>query len=221
MNDKIIHVYLMPGMAASPKIFEYIKLPENQFELHRLEWTLPLKNESVSGYALRMTTTFIKHDNVVLLGVSFGGIVVQEMAKHITVRKLIIVSSIKTKFELPRKLSFLRYIRFYNLVPLSWVNKIEVIKKYTFSSRIYKKMEQYDRYLSVKDSGYLRWAFKEVLCWKQEVCLPDIVHIHGDSDTIFPIKNIKNCMVVENGTHAMIITKYQWFNENLPAIILE
>ena len=221
MNDKIIHVYLMPGMAASPKIFEYIKLPENQFELHRLEWTLPLKNESVSGYALRMTTTFIKHDNVVLLGVSFGGIVVQEMAKHITVRKLIIVSSIKTKFELPRKLSFLRYIRFYNLVPLSWVNKIEVIKKYTFSSRIYKKMEQYDRYLSVKDSGYLRWAFKEVLCWNQEVCLPDIVHIHGDSDTIFPIKNIQNCMVVEKGTHAMIITKYQWFNENLPAIILE
>lgn len=82
-------------------------------------------------------------------------------------------------------------------------------------------MEQYDRYLSVKDSRYLRWAFKEIICWNQEVCFPNIIHIHGDSDTIFPLKNIQNCIVVENGTHAMIITKYQWFNENLPSLILE
>jgi len=30
MDHEIIHVYLMPGMAASPIIFEYIKLPENR-----------------------------------------------------------------------------------------------------------------------------------------------------------------------------------------------
>jgi pimeloyl-ACP methyl ester carboxylesterase len=220
MSQDIIHVYFMPGMAASPKIFEYIKLPENQFSIHYLEWMLPIDNESIEAYALRLTST-IEHDNIVLIGVSFGGVLVQEMAKHINARKLIIVSSIKSKHELPRKLGILRAIRFYNLVPLRWVNKIEIIKKYTFSSRVYKKLEQYDRYLSVKNSKYLRWAFKEMLLWNQEVCLPDIVHIHGDSDTIFPLKNIKNCMIVENGSHAMILTKYQWFNENLPAIILE
>jgi esterase/lipase len=220
MDNKIIHVYLMPGMAASPKIFEYIKLPENLFEIHYLEWIIPISNELISDYSIRLIEQ-IKHENIVLIGVSFGGVLVQEMAKHIKVRKLIIVSSIKTKYELPKKLATLKYIRFYNFVPLRWVNKIELIKKYTFSSRIYKKMEQYDRYLSVKDSRYLRWAFKEIICWNQEVCFPNIIHIHGDRDTIFPLKNIQNCIVVENGTHAMIITKYQWFNENLPSLILK
>ena len=42
MNQDIIHVYLMPGMAANPSIFEYIKLPEDQFKIHWLEWVIPL-----------------------------------------------------------------------------------------------------------------------------------------------------------------------------------
>ncbi|MFT7428963.1 MAG: hypothetical protein ACI9IZ_001458, partial [Nonlabens sp.] len=40
------HVYLMPGMAASSLIFEHIKLPENDFTLHYLEWIIPHKQES-------------------------------------------------------------------------------------------------------------------------------------------------------------------------------
>ena len=99
MSKEIIHVYLMPGMAASPKIFEHIQLPEDQFEVHLLEWFLPIENETISAYALRMTSE-IKHDNIFLLGVSFGGVLVQEMSKHITVRKLIIVPSVKLTKEI-------------------------------------------------------------------------------------------------------------------------
>ena len=48
-----------------------------------------------------------------------------------------------------------------------------------------------------------------------------IIHIHGDNDAVFPIKNIANCIAIKGGTHIMIISKYKWFNENLPRIILE
>ena len=54
MSQELIHVYFMPGMAASPKIFEHIKLPENQFKIHYLEWMIPLEEESISDYALRL-----------------------------------------------------------------------------------------------------------------------------------------------------------------------
>ena len=87
----------MPGMAASPRIFEYIKLPDD-FELIKLSWMSPTKGESLSGYAKRMCQR-IEHKNPVLLGVSFGGILVQEMAKHISCRKVIIVSSVKSNAE--------------------------------------------------------------------------------------------------------------------------
>ena len=85
----------MPGMAASPKIFEYLKFPMN-FQIHLLSWIPPVKNEPLSDYAKRMCKRVV-HKNPILLGVSFGGILVQEMAKYVSVKKIVIVSSIKSK----------------------------------------------------------------------------------------------------------------------------
>ena len=220
MIQQIIHVYFMPGMAASPKIFEHIKLPENQFEIHFLEWAIPFDNESLDGYALRMTQ-FIKHDNVVLLGVSFGGVLVQEMSKYLKLRKLIIVSSVKSMHELPKKMLLAKSTGAYKIVPTNLVSKIEVFEKYAFGKLIVRRIELYKKYLSVNDSKYLSWAIKEMVCWEQDTYNSDIVHIQGDNDSVFPIKNISNCIIIPKGSHIMIISKYKWFNENLPRIILE
>lgn len=220
MNKKVIHIYLMPGMAASPKIFEYINLPETQFEIHLLEWIIPIDNETIENYALRMTT-FIRHGNIVLLGVSFGGVLVQEMSKHISVRKLIIVSSVKSMHELPKKMLLAKSTMAYKLLPVQLVSNIELFAKYAFGSNIKKRLELYKKYLSVNDSDYLSWAIKQMVSWSQESSHDSVVHIHGDNDAVFPIKNISNCITIAGGTHIMIITKYKWFNENLPRIILE
>ena len=220
MKDEIIDVYLMPGMAASSKIFEYIMLPENQFNIHLLEWMMPINNESIESYALRMTK-HIKHDNIVLLGVSFGGVLVQEMSKYISVRKLIIVSSVKSMQELPNKMLLAKSTMAYKLLPVQLISNIELFAKYAFGSNIAKRLELYKKYLSVSDSDYLSWAIKQMVCWNQENHQSEIIHIHGDNDAVFPIKNITNCIVVKGGTHIMIINKHKWFNENLPKIILE
>ena len=39
--------------------------------------------------------------NAILVGVSFGGVVVQEMAAFLNLKNLVIISSVKTKEELP------------------------------------------------------------------------------------------------------------------------
>ena len=77
-ND--IHVYFMPGMCANSLIFERIKLNPS-FKLHYLEWIPPLKKESLSNYVVRLSNN-IKHDNPILIGVSFGGVIVQELSKR-------------------------------------------------------------------------------------------------------------------------------------------
>ena len=79
----------MPGMAANSSIFEHIQLPDNDFKMHFLEWVIPTKRESLVSYARRMVLK-IEYPNVVLIGVSFGGVLVQEMSKQINLRKLII-----------------------------------------------------------------------------------------------------------------------------------
>lgn len=220
MIEDRIHVYLMPGMAASPLIFEHIKLPENKFQIHLLEWFIPHDNESISDYALRMCA-HIKHDNIVLLGVSFGGVLVQEISKHINLRKLIIVSSVKSMHELPKHMLIAKATKVYKLVPTQLASNIDVLEKYAFGDLVSKRIELYKKYLSVNDSRYLNWAIKNMVCWNQEKHDSKIIHIHGDNDSVFPIKNIENCIVLKNGTHIAIINKYKWFNENLPRLILE
>jgi hypothetical protein len=59
-----------------------------------------------------------------------------------------------------------------------------------------------------------------MVSWSQDEAIPNIIHIHGDRDPVFPIKNISNCITLKGGTHIMIINKYKWFNENLPKLIL-
>ncbi|WP_242085165.1 alpha/beta hydrolase [Aestuariivivens sediminis] len=220
MSQELIHVYLMPGMAASPQIFEYIKLPNEQFQIHYLEWMLPIENETLKAYALRMNQ-HIHHDQIVLLGVSFGGILVQEMSRHIKVKKLIIVSSVKSSSELPKRFLLLKWTRAYKLLPTKWISNIKLFSKYAFGENVQRRLDLYKRYLSFNQPEYLKWAIEQLVCWKQQEVIPKIVHIHGDHDHVFPIKHISDCMTIKGGTHVMIINKFRWFNTHLPTIILE
>ncbi|WP_309614097.1 alpha/beta hydrolase [Flavobacterium sp.] len=216
-----IHVYFMPGMAASSSIFERIHLPTDIFEVHLLEWVLPNKNESLKEYAKRMAKN-IKHENVILVGVSFGGILVQEMKPFINPKKVIIISSVKSNAELPRRMKIAKTTKAYKLIPTKLFENIELLAKFTFGSSILKqKFKLYEKFLSVRDKVYLDWAIEQIINWDRTEIDNEIIHIHGDADEVFPIIQIKNCIQVKGGTHIMIITKYKWFNENLPKIMLE
>lgn len=215
-----IPVYFMPGLAASTAIFERIQLPEAEFEVHLLEWVIPLAKESLVDYAKRITEK-ITQKNPVLIGVSFGGILVQEMSKHIDVRKVIIISSVKSNLEFPRRMKIAKTTKAYKLIPMSLILNLENLAKFSFGPTINKRIKLYEKFLSVRDMGYLEWAVEKVILWDRTIADQTVVHIHGDMDDVFPIKYIKNCRVVKGGTHIMILNKYRWFNANLVAIILE
>lgn len=214
-----IHVYFMPGLAASSTIFERIQLPTATFEMHLLDWKIPHKNETLVAYAKRMAEE-VTHDQAVLVGVSFGGVLVQEMATFLQLRKLIIVSSVKTNLEIPMTMRILKSTKAYKLVPTTLLQNIEVLNKFSFSSVIQQRLKLYEKYMSMRNKSYLEWAIEQMLLWDRIKPNPEVVHIHGDADEVFPIKNIQNCITIKGGTHIMILTKFRWMNENLPKIIL-
>lgn len=219
MDKELIHVYLMPGMAANPTIFEFIKLPENQFEIHWLEWEIPLANETLQAYAKRISLK-VMHEKPVLLGVSFGGVLVQEMSRFLDVRQLILVSTVKTKHEMPKRLQFVKKTKMYKILPTQLLGDVKVLTKYAFGKTLKRRVELYNKYLSVNNKRYLDWAIKEMVCWNQDKPIPNSIHIHGEDDAVFPVSNISNYISIPKATHVMIIYKYKWFNQNLPKIIL-
>ncbi len=208
----------MPGLAASPKIFEYIELPPQRYCLHFLEWQIPKREETFDSYAQRMCK-FIEHENAVLLGVSFGGMLVQEMSKFLNLKKLFVVSSVKSYHELPKRLKILKYTKAYKVLPTQWLSNIDLLAKYAFGETIKKRVDLYKKYLSVTDKTYLDWSIEQIVCWKQDKPNPKAIYIHGDNDLVFPHSCQGDCIVVKGGTHIMILNKYKWFNENLPKLI--
>tara|TARA_R110002012_G_scaffold319389_3_gene539817 strand:+ start:27063 stop:27743 length:681 start_codon:yes stop_codon:yes gene_type:complete len=220
MDQDIIHVYFMPGLAANPTIFEHIKLPERQFKIHWMEWQIPEDNETISDYALRLSKQ-ITEKHVALLGVSFGGVLVQEMSKYLKLKRLIIISSIKSTHEMPNRMKIMSVTKAYKLFPASLLGNMDLLAKYAFGETVKKRVELYKKYLSVTDPKYINWAVKEMICWKQDKPPENLIHIHGSLDNVFPYRHIKNCITVNKGTHIMVLNKYRWFNEHLPQLILE
>lgn len=209
----------MPGMAANCKIFENVKLDSSKYQLHYIEWLEPNLNESLQSYCLRIIDK-IKHQNPILIGVSFGGIIVQEIAKIIQTEKVIIISSIKDTSEFPSRIILARKWKLYRYFPTSYINFIEnFTKKVVPSRKIKLRIDMYQKYLSVRSKNYLDWAFKNVILWENKNPIQNVYHLHGTKDHIFPHKNIKNAIFLENGTHVMILINARWINKKLNEIL--
>ncbi len=57
------------------------------------------------------------------------------------------------------------------------------------------------------DPVYTEWAVNEVVNWKNDWLHPNISHIHGDNDKMFPIKTIAPNYIVKGGGHFMIMNR--------------
>ena len=209
----------MPGMAANCKIFEFLKFPKN-FKLHYLEWFQPNENEDLKSYVNRLSKE-INGKNIVLVGVSFGGIIVQELSKIMVVKKVIIISSVKSRHELPLMMQLSRKTKAYRFLPLNWIDDFESLVVFVFGPMIKKRISLYRKYLSFRDENYLKWAIHQIVNWEQNKPNKDTIHVHGTHDLVFPSIYIKNAIFVKGGNHAMILRKAAWFNENLPKLITQ
>lgn len=213
------NIYFMPGMAANCDIFENIKLDDSKFKIHYIEWLEPQLNESLQEYSMRIAKQ-ITLKNPILIGVSFGGIIVQEIAKIIPAEKVIIISSVKDPSEFPIRMQWAKKWKLYRFFPTSYINLIEnIAKKIVSSKKIRKRIDMYQKYLSVRSVNYLDWAFKAVISWENKNPISKVYHLHGTKDHIFPHKRIKDAEFLENGTHIMVLVNAKWINKKLHEIL--
>ncbi|SRX55747.1 alpha/beta fold hydrolase [Aequorivita sp. CIP111184] len=219
MNSEKTHVYFVPGMAAGSEIFRNIKFPEN-YKIHILEWLIPEKDENLEAYAKRMAIE-VKEKDAILIGVSFGGVVVQEMNHFLKLRKLIIISSVKTRNELPRRMKLASLTKAYKLIPTSLVLSAEDLTKFSVGPKSKKRLAMYQEYLHVRNKQYLDWALEKMVTWNQKEKIENIIHIHGEKDMVFPIKYIDECKVIKGGTHIMILNKGKEISKKLVEIFEE
>src|SRR4051794_35905388 len=92
------NIYCISGLGADERAFERLKIAG--CSLHFVDRIPPLPNETLFSYAGRMSER-ITEISPVVIGLSFGGMIAIEMAKQIPIEKLILISSVKTRNEIP------------------------------------------------------------------------------------------------------------------------
>ncbi|MFK5890495.1 MAG: alpha/beta hydrolase [Flavobacteriaceae bacterium] len=219
MVTKKKHIYFMPGLGASSKIFEHLRLNTEKYSFHYLEWLIPNdKSEDILAYATRLSQE-ITAPNPVLIGVSFGGIMVQEIARILKTDKVIIISSVKSPAELPKGMQIAKATGIYKLFPSAYFKNLGGFAKEYLGKKVRKRVELYEKYQNILDPLYLDWSFKTLLNWQKNYTTLNLYHIHGEADKIFPVKYISNYIPVKNGTHIMILNKAKEISKILQEII--
>lgn len=207
-------------MSANCKVFDKIKLPE-AFEKKYIEWLIPDEAESLDEYTRRMAADIDTSKLFVLVGYSFGGIIVQEMNRFLSPQKTIIISSLKAEDETPALLRFGRRIKFAEYFPVQFFTSNELILDFFIRFIYQAKREDMEKYISYTDPVYTKWSLHQIIHWHPKHTCPNLYHIHGEKDMVFPCKDVKNVYRVDGADHMLIIRKSKEVSRILFEILLK
>lgn len=197
-------VYFISGLGADKRAFSFLDL--SFCEPIFVNWLQPLPKETLQNYAMRMRSN-IPEVAPTIVGLSFGGMLVTEMAKADKKIRPILISSNKTSTELPLWLKVGRYFPAYKWVP-NFVYKSANTRLFWFMGAKGDKQKQAVRNI-IKDTNiyFTKWAIEAILNWDNTTVPPNITHIHGTADRLLPYYLAKNAIAIKEGGHLMIMDK--------------
>jgi len=196
-------VYFISGQAADEKIFENLSLPSN-ITIRHVHWIEPLPKEDMLHYCNRLSEQIDTSDTIVLVGVSFGGIVSIELNKIIHPKEVIIISSIATKHELRPIFKLVKLLKLQKIVPPQIYKLYSPILNWYFGATTPREKELMRLYVKSATKNFMKWATNEILNWKNETRPSNFFHIHGTRDRIFPHRRTNADIKIKNGSHLMI-----------------
>ena len=201
--DQYRFVFL-PGLGFTGAIFQ-------QFETGSAEvvypsWIVPEKRESLSHYARRMVGSLPEtRKKNVLVGYSFGGMLALEMGAFMTVDRTFIISSIKSKQEVPLKFRLLSRFGIHRLI-----SRRLILWSFPFWSSDFGFHEDEAKKLFVEmvrtqNDRYLRWALNQIGIYIGPQSNMPFIQIHGAEDRTFPIQKIdRPDIIIPAGDHMMV-----------------
>jgi pimeloyl-ACP methyl ester carboxylesterase len=198
--------YFISGLGADERLFRNLDMRGSRCVY--VSWIKPLPDESLTGYALRLAGQIKEQQGAVLVGVSLGGILSVEIAKRMNISAAIIISSVKTRDELPLSYRLLSYVSFVvRLFPYSIIRRIPFLLYYHMGARTREEIELLQDFMRKTDESFVHWASEKIICWQNREVPANVFHIHGTEDRVFPFSKVKNAVGIKGGTHLMVLNR--------------
>lgn len=206
---------LFSGMGADARLF---KLQAPHFpQLIVPDWLPPEPKETLPEYGKRMAGQWDLDEPCFVGGASFGGLVALEVARHLPARGCFLISSIRSRRELPWRYRWLT--PFASSIPGMSVFLSQLFARVALgvTASIRRPNPLSPLRVIVEDAGdFHRWAGVAALRWRppKDGWPFPIFQIHGDHDSLFPIQRSQADTVIPGGghllplTHPQIITRF-------------
>ncbi len=213
-------VYLIPGQGADYRLFGNLQL-DSCYRTVFVHYPVPNKGESMNTYAERIALQIDTTQEFSLIGVSLGGMLSVELNEIIHPGKTIIISSAKSRSELPVRYKFLRFFPLNHVVPP---------QLYKIGAQIAQPVVEPDRkngrevfvaMLKAKDPDFLKRSVNMIIHWNRKSYHPEIIHIHGTNDHTLPLRHINADYEIKNGSHMMTFTKGREISELINRLLSE
>ncbi len=209
------NLYLLPGLGLSVNYFDSLSFPD-YCQVNAIALIQPAGKESLQSYAGRLTQHIEAGVPFVLMGMSFGGVLAQEMAKIRRPEAIILLSTIQHSTDLPW------YFQLGHKVRLSKILPYRLVEKYIRLLRTFDSKENqilYDN--STVSANFLIWSLDKILNWRPAGTNVPCYQVHGGRDRLLPCRYKEKMFVIPRAKHLLLPEKHREVSEITSAIFSE
>jgi pimeloyl-ACP methyl ester carboxylesterase len=203
-------IVLFPGLGADPRMFHRLQRALGN-DLECPDWLTPKPGESFDDYARRWAHRLEPGPEdtrpLFLGGVSFGGMVAMQMARHLKPKAVILIGSCRSAAAKPKRWQAAR--RISDLIP----NRLLGRRAFSLGALWVSLLDGLDdthrsllvRMAADSDPARLRWSGHACADWpfmpQDDPDFPPIHQIHGRHDAIIPHHPGDPDTVLTDGRH--------------------
>jgi len=197
-----LKIYLLPGLGADERIFRYLDIGEHN--VVPLKWHAPIGDEPIEAYAKKLSQQ-IQGDDMILIGMSFGGIMAIELGKIMKANKIILISSIASFDELPLIYRLAGKTRIHRLLTGGVLKSSYRLMNWVMGATDPIRKELLAHMLRDTDERFLRWALHKIVTWKNSTVPSNVYRIHGTNDRVLPLRHAD--FIINNGGHLSVANR--------------
>jgi pimeloyl-ACP methyl ester carboxylesterase len=208
-------IIFFPGLGADERLLAPQRALPADIEAPR--WMEPLsERESLADYAKRFAATLDTSTPFYLAGISFGGFVALEVARHVRAKGVFLLSSCTSRHGIPHAYRLAGDLLLPYLAP-AILNPLKALPSYVGSfgpnerflcNKLVRQM--------VRDCtpALFRWSIAALLTWDGYAeDVGPVIHIKGDRDRVLPHYLCRPTHLVRGAGHLMSLTHAPRVNE--------
>jgi pimeloyl-ACP methyl ester carboxylesterase len=199
-----MRIYGISGLGADHRVFSilnnFLKIPVTY-----VPWIAPCPNESLEEYSKRLAQQVEPVEDMVLIGVSLGGMVAVEISKFLKFKSVIIISSAGEAKELPKSLVVLGISQVFKWIPTAMIVPPAFVSEWFFGLSNDKYKPLLNEIISDTDKAFAKWAINQIPKWQNNTLPQNLIRIHGENDRVLPMKSGLDYKIIKKAGHFAVV----------------